>query len=348
MDLLKKELERKKQTLKSGISTEKRYRKASELRQWEEEHPAIVNASNTVADFKRHRLDEHEHMPAEKRHKLDESLELKNQAAINQGQIVAQLSPEDVTRQFRLLGLPVRLFGEDQTNRIDRLKKSLAEHKETLVSLSEMEEFRLGKGHGIRNPFLQKEKEDKPSGEHTATETKPQHHQEPKQDDEDGLESTDPHKRIYRYFKGLLQEWEDDLAKRPEQVKKTAAGKNETKTYQQCKDYIRPLFKLCKHRNLEESIMKSILKIIDFCQDGEFVKAHDVYLDVAIGRAPWPIGVTQVGIHSRTGRSKIESQNVAHVMNSELQRKYLTSVKRLMTFAQNKRADVLHSKKVLN
>ena len=47
-------------------------------------------------------------------------------------------------------------------------------------------------------------------------------------------------------------------------------------------------------------------------------------MDVAIGRAAWPIGVTQVGIHSRTGREKIGAANVAHVMNSELQRKYLT------------------------
>ena len=94
--------------------------------------------------------------------------------------------------------------------------------------------------------------------------------------------------------------------------------------------------------------MANILKIVDFCQQGDFVKANDAYMDVAIGRAAWPIGVTMVGIHARTGRSKIESQNVAHVMNSELQRKYLTSVKRLMTFAQNKRTDVNPSKKVMN
>ena len=78
------------------------------------------------------------------------------------------------------------------------------------------------------------------------------------------------------------------------------------------------------------------------------MKAHDAYLDVAIGRAAWPIGVTMVGIHARTGRAKIESQNVAHVMNSELQRKYLTSVKRLMTYYQKKRVDVNPSKKVQN
>lgn len=66
------------------------------------------------------------------------------------------------------------------------------------------------------------------------------------------------------------------------------------------------------------------------------MKAHDTYIDISIGRAAWPIGVTMVGIHQRTGRAKIESSNVAHVMNSELQRKYLTSVKRLMTYAQKK------------
>jgi len=39
---------------------------------------------------------------------------------------------------------------------------------------------------------------------------------------------------------------------------------------------------------------------------------------------------------------------VAHIMNNELQRKYLTSVKRLMKYAQDKRPDVDPSKKVLN
>ena len=55
-----------------------------------------------------------------------------------------------------------------------------------------------------------------------------------------------------------------------------------------------------------------------------------------------------VGIHARSGRAKIEAANVAHVMNSELHRKYLTSVKRLMTYAQKKADNVDPSKKVLN
>ena len=44
---------------------------------------------------------------------------------------------------------------------------------------------------------------------------------------------------------------------------------------------------------------------------------------MAIGNAPWPIGVTMVGIHARTGREKISSRYVAHVLNDETQRKYI-------------------------
>ena len=53
------------------------------------------------------------------------------------------------------------------------------------------------------------------------------------------------------------------------------------------------------------------------------LQANDAYLQMAIGNAPWPIGVTMVGIHARTGREKIFSQSIAHVLNDETQRKYI-------------------------
>jgi pre-mRNA-splicing factor 18 len=59
-------------------------------------------------------------------------------------------------------------------------------------------------------------------------------------------------------------------------------------------------------------------------------------------------GLTMVGIHERSGREKISTSKVAHIMNNELERKYLTSIKRLMTYAQTKRTDVAPSMKMLN
>ncbi|TFJ80530.1 hypothetical protein NSK_008134 [Nannochloropsis salina CCMP1776] len=96
-----------------------------------------------------------------------------------------------------------------------------------------------------------------------------------------------------------------------------------------------------------DGIRANLIEMVDLCEAGEFVKAHEVYLRTAIGNAPWPIGITMVGIHERTGREKISSSKVAHIMNNEMQRKYLTSIKRLMRFAQEKRPDVDPSKKFL-
>jgi pre-mRNA-splicing factor 18 len=338
MDLLKKEMERKKKVLESAKAKSGRFIRVKDLRKEEEEaqrtkRPAEPKGTDTSS----------------KRPKADvshnESTNISQPPVPKQRQtrdgFTDDMSSTDTTTELRSYGLPIRLFGETDTGRRERLHKARKAQKETLATLSEKEEFRLGKGHSIRNPFL--EKNNIETADAIAEPAKQSEDNKWTIDDE-----TDPPKKIYRYLKGLLREWEDDLMHRPEEVKRSVAGRNETKTLKQCKDYIRPLFKLCKNRSLSEDMMGHILKIVEYCQQGEFVKANDTYIDVAIGRAAWPIGVTMVGIHERTGRSKINSQNVAHVMNSELQRKYLTSVKRLITFAQRKRPDVDPSKKVMN
>ena len=275
------------------------------------------------------------------------------------------ISPASVTRKLRQMGLVIRFFGEGNKVRVERLKRALEQQSKALEGLSDLEEFRLGKGHGIRNTFLAENKKLKKDQQQTTgfgfgdertsekarlleNKTTSDTKDESKNDTiiENEEDQSDPPKIIYKYLKGLLKEWERELAERPESVTKSVAGRNESKTLKQCKDYVRPLFKLLKSRKLEGGLQFHLLNIVNFAKEGEFVKAHDSYMDMAIGRAAWPIGVTMVGIHARSGRAKIESSKVAHVMNSELQRKYLTSVKRLLTFDQKRRKDVNPSKKV--
>ncbi|CAJ1946308.1 unnamed protein product [Cylindrotheca closterium] len=265
-----------------------------------------------------------------------------------------QFSPSSITKQLREFGLPIQFFGESHNQRFQRLKDALEQQKKSLAGQSEMDEFRLGKGHGIRNTFLGR-KEDQ--GQQQQQQQQQHQNKKRKLEEErketkvkeaaaDNDDQDDPPKVIYKFFKTLLKQWEQDLTERSDIVARSLAGRNESRTLKQCKDYIRPLFKLCKSRKLGEGIQGHLMKIVQFAKEGEFVRANDAYIDVSIGRAAWPIGVTMVGIHARSGREKIGAANVAHVMNSELQRKYLTSVKRLLTYAQKKRPDVDPSKKV--
>ncbi|KAG7378864.1 Pre-mRNA-splicing factor 18 [Phytophthora pseudosyringae] len=314
-------------------------------------------------------LEEEEEAPAKKR-KLDQQVtaatsdqETQDAAAEDaerqdqqQDESVAVLSWPDLRRRLRELGQPITLFGESMADRMTRLRG-------LEIDAVTKHEVELGAGHGIRNRFVggdggargeQKDTADDADeaaeefeGSAAAVEGGKRSRskfQEVAGEDEDDEKDAD--KMVYRFFKGMLQRWETDLATRPDHVKRTAQGKIAVKTMKQCKDYIRPLFKLCKHRQVPSDILPNLVKIVRFCRQGEFVMANDAYIKLAIGNAAWPIGVTMVGIHERTGREKINSNKQAHVMNNESQRKYLTSVKRLMSYAQSV-SNVLPSKRVL-
>jgi pre-mRNA-splicing factor 18 len=88
-------------------------------------------------------------------------------------------------------------------------------------------------------------------------------------------------------------------------------------------------------------------EIVHHMQERQYQRANDSYLRLSIGNAPWPIGVTMVGyvfivtttrmrglnncpfsIHERSAREKISADQVAHVLNDEVSRKYIQSLKR--------------------
>ena len=373
MDLLKAEVERKKAATSKAPPSKKRYLTASERRaiaerqaEEEEEAERLRRQKKRIRRKQTDGTDDDtgenlvqlltkKYDPKTKEEKKkDADGELKrsdSQCSETKNDLDAlkQLSASDVTSALRRFGLPIRLFGETSNNILGRLAHAMQGREAAMIAGGEEDEFLLDSAHRTRNVFLEKE------GEEEVAAVK-----SPKRDDDATAAAgggapksekeviNDPPKQIYRYFKSLLRQWENDLALRPDTIKRTAAGKNETKTLKQCKDYIRPLFSMCKRRELDDNMQTHLLNIVTYCEAGEFVKAHDAYLDVAIGRAAWPIGVTMVGIHARSGREKIGSANVAHVMNSELHRKYLTSVKRLMSYDQRRRVDVDPSKKVMN
>ena len=132
----------------------------------------------------------------------------------------------------------------------------------------------------------------------------------------------------------LLRLWGEQLNNVPAAERRTTKVKIASATYTQTQSYLKPLLRKLRSRTLPEDISDSLTEITKHLLDRNYLKASDAYLQMAIGNAPWPIGVTMVGIHARTGREKIFSKNVAHVLNDETQRKYIQALKRLMTKCQ--------------
>lgn len=263
----------------------------------------------------------------------------------------SSLTVSQIKLRLRELGRPITLFGESESDRLQRLVTLQSEEQQD-------DDFKLGSGHNISNTFLtnrnvvhsiDKEDDDDEDDNEDGDEDKESNKLLKKPVFREVLFSRipdlPPEKVIYKYFRSLTKLWEWDLNEREDHEKRTAKGKLETKTQKQCKDYIRPLYKLCKRKDVPPDILANLFQIVKFCEDGDFRSAHDIYLKTAIGNAAWPIGLTMVGIHERSGREKISTSKVAHIMNNESQRKYLTSIKRLMTFAQRKSPDVAPSMK---
>lgn len=133
----------------------------------------------------------------------------------------------------------------------------------------------------------------------------------------------------------------DGIADKPscraDHVKRSQQGKLAAVTQMQSAENLKPLMKQLRKRELQGDVLQALAEIVYYMQQREYLKANDSYLRLSIGNAPWPIGVTMVGIHERSAREKIHSNSVAHVLNDEVSRKYIQSLKRLLTFAQTVR-----------
>jgi len=153
------------------------------------------------------------------------------------------------------------------------------------------------------------------------------------------LLKTDPQKLypiIYYALKRRLKEWEEWMDERPESVKRSTQGKLASATQLQSAEYLKPFFKMIRQRSLPVDMLPRVAEIVHHMQKRQYQRANDAYLRLSIGNAPWPIGVTMVGIHERSAREKISTDQVAHVLNDEVSRKYIQSLKRLLTFSQTK------------
>ncbi|CAJ0574547.1 unnamed protein product, partial [Mesorhabditis spiculigera] len=140
---------------------------------------------------------------------------------------------------------------------------------------------------------------------------------------------------ISMFFKYILSHWGTMLNNRPDDVKKSNAGKHDAAYHMQTVEYMRPLIRLLDKEQANHDIRHHLAHICRLMIiDRNYIQASNAYMEMAIGNAPWPVGVTRSGIHQRPGSAKAYVSNVAHVLNDETQRKYIQSVKRIITRAQ--------------
>ncbi|KAK9325731.1 hypothetical protein V1517DRAFT_365017 [Lipomyces orientalis] len=219
---------------------------------------------------------------------------------------LTELTEEDMLDRLRKLREPARYFGESDKARLRRLRRA---EKRAETSDERIEELLASIDHNIVGPDVKTDR-------------------------------SKVYLQLEKYVRYLLKEWERVLVTRddtPDQAFETLF---------QTKGYLQPLFEQLRKKNLHEQIYPSLATLMMYLQQRKYRDANDTYLKLSIGNAAWPIGVTAVGIHERSARERITGQDVdgklgqssvqiAHVMSDEKTRKWLTAVKRLITFSES-------------
>lgn len=119
--------------------------------------------------------------------------------------------------------------------------------------------------------------------------------------------------------------------------------------------YFKPLLLALRSNTLSDSQYLKIARILRHIQRHEFHLANSVYIQLSIGNAAWPVGVTAVGIHARSAREKITGEqrrktakdssgngevvddgvDLANIISGEEDtRNWIVAVKRLITFSE--------------
>lgn len=302
---------------------------------------SVAKNSNSVRQSELERLEREEYLAkqreleAEREAKLKEKLakyeskedpkESNSDAKVVEEEAVEEALNKEVEKKLKSLKEPIRIFGESDRQRLARLRRLELRAEE--------------RSNGQRNDFneLLQEEELSSSKRTKLTQEALSSITEitSKIDRQLLMKDRGEARRLLSLFVAtLLEEWHQELATRSEEEKKSATGRVASATYQQTIDYLKPFFKLLSQDALSSDILAHLVDIVGFLQDREYVRANDTYLRLSIGNAPWPIGVTAVGIHERSAHEKITTDNVAHVLNDEVTRKWIQSIKRLMTFCQ--------------
>ncbi|KAK2084435.1 Pre-mRNA-splicing factor 18 [Saguinus oedipus] len=291
MDILKSEILRNRQLVEDRnlLVENKKYFKRSELAKKEEE-----------AYFERcgYKI-----QPQEEDQKPLTSSNPVLELELAEEKLPMTLSRQEVIRRLRERGEPIRLFGETDYDAFQRLRKIEILTPEVNKGLRNDLKAALDK---IDQQYLNEIVGGQESGEED-TQNDLKVHEENTTIEElevlgESLGKGDDHKDmdiITKFLKSLLVFWAKELNGREDYVKRSVQGKLNSATQKQTESYLRPLFRKLRKSNLPADIKESITDIIKFMLQREYVKANDAYLQMAIGNAPWPIGVA-MGLCTKT------------------------------------------------
>ena len=147
-----------------------------------------------------------------------------------------------------------------------------------------------------------------------------------------------------KFFKSIFKEWRYRLLQLPDEILKKK--KNEIIKMWYTLFALQPLFNGLNQNKLSSELTINLSKIVKALKVYDFQKAYTAYAEMSIGKAVWPIGITEYAIHWKFSADRIASEKVLHIFNSQPGKNAIISIRRLMNIFKDihQNADVEHHK----
>ncbi|MFH4974581.1 hypothetical protein AB6A40_001290 [Gnathostoma spinigerum] len=264
--------------------------------------------------------------------------EVDNEEAV--GDDDGTMNRADVIKALRSRGEPILLFGETEHDALLRLRKLEIEQPDLKEGWkNDFQSAMKEVDHELVEEVIKGESENKSKHDVDLPSFGDDKTWERIEADARLLNEGDNPQRdcdiIRGFFEYILTRWARALNARDEAEKRSAQGKLDSGQHKQTMEHLKPLLTSLERHNVNVDIRQHLSKICRLIIiDRDYIRANNAYMEMAIGNAPWPVGVTRSGLHQRPGSAKAYVSNIAHVLNDETQRKYIQAFKRIMTRCQ--------------
>eukprot|EP01083_Nonionella_stella_P027208 74890_1 len=140
------------------------------------------------------------------------------------------------------------------------------------------------------------------------------------------LWNTNEIRMIMFFVQRLIYGWEKELV-----------DKNDAKTQKLVRllrQDLDPFFDMLNDKSMNKEVLGHIVTMISQWEAKDYRSANNSYMRLAIGNAAWPIGGVHLGVEQLKVRQVLPSAK--HFMDDETQRKYLRSLKRVLTYVEER------------
>lgn len=100
------------------------------------------------------------------------------------------------------------------------------------------------------------------------------------------------------------------------------------------KEDIRYLLFYLREYKLNEQILQNFWEAAHLHQMRKFDSAEKKYMVIGMGDKLWSLGLSELGVYERTGKSRVFFSYILHHLNNKVQRVYIWAFKRLLTQSQ--------------